>query len=195
MASTKSKRELCERCARPLAVCICQYLPSVKLDTVYTHVVILQHSNEKKNRQAISSVPLLNQVMSNSSASTFVLDQWTLDEMKEGLEAILLHPSIEIVFILFPHIKAKTLTKETVAKLTTGTAMLQHHEQQQQQQKKFLLVALDGTWKEAKQMMHRSQERLLLLEEELSIKGRQLVYVCLDDQQITAQSCYGALRK
>jgi len=57
-------RELCTKCHRPPVQCVCEALPSSKIHTPNTKILILQHPTEFR-RKTFSTVPLVKLVLEN----------------------------------------------------------------------------------------------------------------------------------
>ncbi|KAI9981551.1 hypothetical protein PInf_009304 [Phytophthora infestans] len=175
-----TRRDVCDRCKRPLRVCYCASLPNEPLATKSTHVVVLQHQHEKRRRAAISSVPLLAQTIENVTLVT-------VDEAcdcgpgkNEQLDAFLYDEggddTFDTAMILFPDEHAQPLG-EGVGRET----------------QRVLLIVIDGTWKEAKKIAHRNKKHWEKAARDWEIRGAKLEYVCLAGE--LKRSIYGDLRR
>ena len=159
-ARSKPKRALCARCARPPVVCCCAALPTTALSCA-TRVVIVQHPKEA--RKAISSVPLIQLALGD--ACTVVVSDTVRFGLDDTLDAAL-HDSRSSA-LLFPSATSTPLdggrdggdrgdgggdrgggdgggadgigTAPRTGAPTISTLLL-----------------VDGTWKQAKQMVQRS---------------------------------------
>ncbi|TMW67973.1 hypothetical protein Poli38472_007645 [Pythium oligandrum] len=190
--STTKRRALCERCQRPPVVCYCAALPTPALKTQTTTVVVLQHTREQRQRQSISSVPVLTQVLASPDCVRVVPvnAEGKGSSVSEELHAVLAREFIDsssisdadAVFILFPHPDAKPLDREWLE--TMGI-------------QRQVLVAVDGTWTEAKKIVHHSQLFWTSFMETQRNGGKTVEFVCLapQDGAPLTSSLYGELRK
>ncbi len=138
-------REICTRCYRPPALCICQALPDKPIQTS-THVLILQHPRERR-RKSLSTTPLVDLVLEKCTVKVgynFLPDQLDLVQecFAKGRKPLLLFPGDDSI----------TLDQEDVSNTADDVtlAQLQHENQ--------LLILIDGTWAEAKRMLLQSPE-------------------------------------
>lgn len=199
--TTPAKRQCCRRCRRPFRVCYCTFLPSKSLQTECTHVLILQHLNEHRHRQPISSIPVLLQTLDETSVTCVPIQ----GSCPPGSNVIIDHllyaiPSrYDEIFILYPDPNATPLSQEIVTRNNKGKDQLHrsHHS--------FLLVVIDGTWTEAKQLLHANRlhwEHLQTLHQTQGTATR-IEFICIDQQStdtcrsglIPNGSIYGDLRR
>ncbi|ETI31595.1 hypothetical protein F441_21339 [Phytophthora nicotianae CJ01A1] len=176
-----TRRDICDRCKRPLRVCYCSSLPDEPLVTRSTHVLVLQHRHEKRRRAAISSVPVLAQTLENV---TLVTVDETCDcgpGKDELLDALLYDEGgdhrFDTAMVLFPDEHAQPLTGGG------GT----------RNAKRMLVIVIDGTWKEAKKIAHRNKKHWEKAAKDWESRGGTLQYICLDGE--LKRSIYGDLRR
>jgi DTW domain-containing protein YfiP len=205
--ATTAKRAICDRCQRPLRACYCSALPPTPLCTRRTRVVVVQHANEQRQRQAISSVPVLAQVLTaptsvhvvsvslDGSDATDVLCR----TLHEQLDPVVLDDAVEAVFVLFPHEDAQTFTASLCRERAPPNGQLDSTENR----KTVVLVVVDGTWNEAKKIVHHSRQYWESVASDRRARGKVFEYVCLDAADDspgsitppTTKSIYGELRK
>jgi len=134
-----ARRAVCARCSRPAARdCLCAALPASLLHT-FGSVLVLQHPAEQK--RTLATVPLLQLCLAKLTVSRGRLFPHgkcaSLDAALFGDAAL---------FLLWPSKDALPL-EEAVAGLTPGEA--------------YTLVALDGTWRQAREMARPLLSRLV----------------------------------
>ena len=124
--------------------------------------MVLQHPTEFR-RSTISTVPLLSLVLQEDNVDVIVGRKFDLESgvIKDAVERnytlALLYPSEEAIDLDNPTVVERELL-----------GMLSYEEQQQEQQqhvtadtdKKTLLIAVDGTWGQAKRMFYNSPDLL-----------------------------------
>uniref|UniRef100_K3W5C5 tRNA-uridine aminocarboxypropyltransferase n=1 Tax=Globisporangium ultimum (strain ATCC 200006 / CBS 805.95 / DAOM BR144) TaxID=431595 RepID=K3W5C5_GLOUD len=210
------RRENCARCRRPPRVCYCAALPLRLLPTVHTHVLVVQHEHEKHHRTAISSVPVLTQVVENVTVVT-VSDDVAAGGLgpgtQEDLDRLLYNAddddamTFESVLVLFPDATAKTLndalvesigleaSPPVVLELSTNDHASVPSSLSAKKPHKCLLVVIDGTWTEAKKIVFHNRVHLDKLAQSRRQAGRHFDFVCLDADNVPKQSLYGDLRR
>ncbi|CAI5746791.1 unnamed protein product [Peronospora destructor] len=105
-------REACTRCKRPPRICYCAWLPDEGLATKRTHVLVLQHTHEKRRRAAISSVPILTQTLEDVTLVIVDDDCDCGPGMNEELDVLLYgggDDKFDEAMILFPDEHAQPL--------------------------------------------------------------------------------------
>ncbi|XP_073147653.1 tRNA-uridine aminocarboxypropyltransferase A [Henckelia pumila] len=128
-----SRRRMCASgCGRPANVCLCQSLPSAPIATA-TQIVILHHPHEQRHK--LATVPLLSKCLANCHVivgrKLRYGDSTLLDSLHD-------HPQLfRPALFLFPGSDALDVS-------------------QVQSSSCDVLIAFDGTWKHAKEMMHAS---------------------------------------
>jgi DTW domain-containing protein YfiP len=129
-------REACKGCHRPHSLCLCEDLPQPQ--TLHnTHVLILQHPNERRKRN-LSTTPLLQLALKNVSVKVgYEFDESAL-EPYQNLQPLLLYPSEDAIVLS----SDEDLRHET-------SQLLPNHEH-------LLLILVDGTWNEAKRILRES---------------------------------------
>ncbi|KAG7382179.1 hypothetical protein PHYPSEUDO_005154 [Phytophthora pseudosyringae] len=188
----EDRREACARCRRPLRVCYCASLPAEPHATAWTHVLVLQHTHEKRRRAAISSVPVLAQTLAKVTLVTVLDDCDCGPGVDERLDALLYAVGgdrrFDAAMVLFPDERAQPLR---VASGEAGS-----------EAKRVLLIVIDGTWKEAKKIARRNRGHWEKAARDWEARGATLQYICLDSEEsgeaATAppkRSIYGDLRR
>ena len=133
------RRALCTRCARPQRVCICDALPAHPLP-VSTPIVLWQHPLEAKRPLQTGSILRLSLAADSfdivCGRSFGCLSRSPLWEriQAEGRVPLLLYPA-----------PGAASLREVLAAAEPGA--------------RFALVAVDGTWKEAKEMMAQGKKQ------------------------------------
>ena len=122
-------RKLCNRCQRPLKVCLCAHL--VKLQAPFK-VLILQHPSEQK--QALATVPLLQLCL--SPLQVLVAEDFCDNDLVQALLK-----NKQNCRVLFPGENSQNW------EFGLGMAELNSEEID-------TLIVLDGTWRKAKKMWH-----------------------------------------
>ena len=133
------RRALCARCARPQRVCICDALPAHPLP-VSTPIVLWQHPLEAKRPLQTGSILRLSLAADSfdivCGRSFGCLSRSPLWEriQAEGRVPLLLYPA-----------PGAASLREVLAAAEPGA--------------RFALIAVDGTWKEAKEMMAQGKKQ------------------------------------
>ncbi len=122
-------RKLCNRCQRPLKVCLCAHL--VNLQAPFK-VLILQHPSEQK--QALATVPLLQLCL--SPLQVLVAETFSDSEVIQALVK-----NKQNCRVLFP--------SENSQAWELGGAVVEPSLEEIE-----TLIVLDGTWRKAKKMWH-----------------------------------------
>ena len=146
-------REYCPNCNRPTpSQCLCEHLPTTKIH-LQTHVVILQRPVEFR-RKTISTVPLIKlcleriDVLVGRSFDDNIELQRLLDDNIDNIIPLLLFPGDDAVTLddisdvhqqLAKHYKKDTQSTNSI-----------------QSSNKYILIIVDGTWKQAKQILRSS---------------------------------------
>ncbi|KAI9919162.1 hypothetical protein PsorP6_011897 [Peronosclerospora sorghi] len=191
MVEIGARRATCGRCKRPLSVCYCSYLPQQRVQTKQTHVLVLQHEHENRRRAAISSVPVLTKTLENVTLATLNEACDCGPGVNDELDAFLYNErdgnqAFDATMILFPAKHAQTLA------VTNMEAQIA--------KKQVLLIVIDGTWKQAKKIVHRNQRHWEVAARDWNRRGASFQYVCLEKtnergERATSTSIYGALRR
>ncbi|KAL4558062.1 hypothetical protein LXL04_036258 [Taraxacum kok-saghyz] len=138
-----TRRRICNVCERPATVCLCDIIPSEPLSTG-TEIVILQHPHEQ--RHPLATVPVLNKCL--RSCQTLIGRR-----LRRGHSALLdsLHDAAaeenpnepRHAAFLFPGTDLNPSMDINQWKSSFGD----------DDSNKFILIAFDGTWKHAKEMV------------------------------------------
>lgn len=132
-SSRPPRRPICPNCNRPQPVCLCKFLPSSPIATK-TKIIILQHPHESQHK--LSTTPILTKCLLN--ATTIVNRR-----LKPGLSK-LLDQSPPAVFLFPPTPHSSPPINISDLNITED----------------LVLIAFDGTWKHAKEMVRSSEEFL-----------------------------------
>ena len=94
LTPTRSARQICPRCVRPISVCICAALPSAPIETA-TRVLVLRHEREKRDKKVVSTVPLIQMCLRQCSVVETVEDAVDIlrQSVDEGCSPLLLFPA------------------------------------------------------------------------------------------------------
>lgn len=155
-------REICDGCNRPLIQCLCDHVPSKKIN-LKTEVICLQHPVEFR-RKTISTVPLLKLVLQKCRV---IVGR----SFEKDLE-ILIDDACDrgrIPLLLFPGPDAITLEdSDAMHRLHLAGQQLLGTSEEIDNEKhidlkidplggnKYLLIIVDGTWTQAKRMARYS---------------------------------------
>ncbi|KAG9134902.1 hypothetical protein Leryth_001141 [Lithospermum erythrorhizon] len=140
------RRRTCPHgCDRPINVCLCPSLPSPPLHTS-TRVVILHHPHEQRHK--LATVPILYKCLSKCDiilgrrlkyGHSNILDSlfdYAIKNPLSPFQAIFLFPGTE------------SLPSTEINEWISSTDAID--------EKNYVLIAFDGTWKHAKEMVHAS---------------------------------------
>ncbi|EDV26963.1 uncharacterized protein TRIADDRAFT_54429 [Trichoplax adhaerens] len=131
--SSDKCREECARCNRPARTCLCSYLPAKPIETS-VKIRILQHPREQKRR--LTTVPILTAALAKDSVHVYRGIRFTRNRLTE-LAEIASSPSTAILYPSSQAIGIKQLSCQEL-KVTN-------------------LFVIDGTWNEARTIMHRNE--------------------------------------
>ncbi|KAK3010168.1 hypothetical protein RJ639_011413 [Escallonia herrerae] len=143
--SADTGRRKCGRCDRPLSVCLCSSIPAEPIPT-RTQVVILHHPHEQRHK--LATVPVLSKCLQN--CQTLVGrrlrrgDSPLLDYLHD---AAVENPSQSLrAAFLFPG-------TNTLRSMEINQWKSSFHDEGFSN---YILIAFDGTWKHAKEMVQAS---------------------------------------
>ncbi|KAM3344123.1 tRNA-uridine aminocarboxypropyltransferase 2 [Capsicum galapagoense] len=138
-------RKICSNCDRPVKVCLCSIIPSEPISTV-TRIVILHHPHEQRHK--LATVPVLSKCLRNCDVivgrrlhygDSDVLDFLHDDAMR--------NPNFNSRAIyLFPG--ADPSPSQEISHWKSSKNIVETSN--------YVLIAFDGTWKHAREMMHAS---------------------------------------
>ncbi|KAK4775972.1 hypothetical protein SAY87_023933 [Trapa incisa] len=157
------QRRGCSACDRPLPVCLCHVLPARPIRTA-TQVVILHHPHESRHK--LSTVPVLSKCLLNS---TVVVNR----RLRPGL-CPLLDQSRPAIYLFPP---SSSSGPSTPLSQLRSSGLLEDAANPP------VLIAIDATWKHAKEMVAASEEFL----------SKFAVRVCMDfdyDEKVSGGSIY-----
>lgn len=156
-------REICRGCNRPLIQCLCDHVPSTKIN-LHTEVICLQHPVEFR-RKTISTVPLLKLVLQNCRVMVgrsfeqeleIVID----DACDRGMIPLLLFPGPDAITLEDSDAMYKLrLAGEQLLGTTSEiniTGSVDSKSSDTLNGNKYLLIIVDGTWTQAKRMARYS---------------------------------------
>mmetsp|Transcript_67460 Transcript_67460/g.152665 ORF Transcript_67460/g.152665 Transcript_67460/m.152665 type:complete len:303 (-) Transcript_67460:176-1084(-) len=97
----RTPREVCGRCSRPPAVCLCGCLPERPIEVPGVRVLVLQHPNERK-KKTVSTVPLLPLSLAQVDVKVaYGFEAESLGPLRgavrDGLQPLLLYPGPQAV--------------------------------------------------------------------------------------------------
>ncbi|RDD39036.1 DTW domain-containing protein 2 [Trichoplax sp. H2] len=147
--SSDKCREECARCNRPARTCLCSYLPAKPIETS-VKIRILQHPREpsyfctytyttiskKQQKRRLTTVPILTAALAKDSVHVYRGIRFTRNRLTE-LAEIASSPSTAILYPSSQAIDIKQLSCQEL-KVTN-------------------LFVIDGTWNEARTIMHRNE--------------------------------------
>eukprot|EP00953_Heterococcus_sp_UTEX-ZZ885_P017554 9821-Heterococcus_DN1.PRE.2 len=153
VAPDYANRPMCRRCKRSEHVCVCAALPPAPVHTA-TKVIILQHPAEAR-RRITSTVPLIGLCLQNCDtiiSNDFDLNHPVLQAAfsptatsgEVGNAPLVLYPSDEATFI--EDMTPCSLSALESTSNAVGVATVQ--------QEPYIIIIIDGTWSQAKQMIH-----------------------------------------
>eukprot|EP00529_Nitzschia_sp_RCC80_P016809 CAMPEP_0113458066 /NCGR_PEP_ID=MMETSP0014_2-20120614/9729_1 /TAXON_ID=2857 /ORGANISM="Nitzschia sp." /LENGTH=650 /DNA_ID=CAMNT_0000349575 /DNA_START=124 /DNA_END=2076 /DNA_ORIENTATION=+ /assembly_acc=CAM_ASM_000159 len=215
-------RQLCTKCHRPPVQCVCDALPSSKITTPNTQILILQHPTEFR-RKTFSTVPLIKLVLENVQ----IVVGHNFDLSTKGIKEAIANNSR--ILLLFPSEDALTLNEEWKkmeerqqrgSVLQPPPMLLSNVKSQQQQHSEnnvanrtvlhktqhqslehnngknnsTLLVLIDGTWTQAARMARNSPE-LFKFCQQVQFEKSDNPDDDDDDDGDTSMSIYDAIRK
>ncbi|KAJ7976770.1 DTW domain-containing protein 2 [Quillaja saponaria] len=158
--SPSGRRKICSDCSRPNPVCLCHALPVNPIETT-THLVILQHPHEAQHK--LSTTPILTKCLLN--ATTLIGRR-----LRPGLST-LLDQSPSAIYLFPP----------THSSPAVNISHLKPSDLVHSKEKNLVLIAFDGTWKHATEMVKASEVFL----------SRFAKRVCLDfDEKVSGGSIY-----
>ena len=152
MELSVQKRKKCDVCTNPVNSCLCKALPKQKL-TLTFNVIILQHPKEAK-KKSLNTVLLLKLCVENCYVyidTNFAHGRYPLlDEVLDGKSSL-------VNYILYPGPNSQPISEvfETVKRRWQP---VDNHTRKDNLVP--TLIAIDGTWKQAKNIT-RSNPRLL----------------------------------
>lgn len=134
-------RAMCDHCERPVRVCLCDSLPKEKL-RLSTHVLVFQHPHEAKRK--IRSAVLLERCIDPSCLTIVRCRSLNALRTSKVWEKHVLGARA-VPLLLFPSDSALSFQALRAARPT--------HAQ-------YCLLVVDGTWKEANEMIRKSSKEL-----------------------------------
>ena len=154
IAASKSQRDYCPGCRRPLPQCLCDHLPPDKIRLPHTRVLVLQHPAEFR-RKTTSTVPLLGLVLARCRV---LVGRAFGAELEAILDAARDDADGALPLLLFPGPTSLALDDPAAAarlaeRARAGGASPSGSTPNPRTPPKYLLVVLDGTWTQAKCML------------------------------------------
>nr|GMD39800.1 DTW domain-containing protein 2 [Ipomoea batatas] len=145
----QTRRRICAKCDRPANVCLCATIPADPIANL-TRVVVLQHPHERRHK--LATVPVLSKCLGNceviAGRRLRYGDSKVLDNLHD--EAIANPKVPRRAVFLFPGTETSESMEINQWKCSTKNF----------DRSNYVLIALDGTWKHAKEMMRASLEFL-----------------------------------
>ncbi|CAH9134949.1 unnamed protein product [Cuscuta epithymum] len=143
----QTRRNECTKCDRPANVCLCASIPSDPIAT-RTRVLVLQHPHERRHK--LATVPLLSKCIANCEVIVGRRLRYGVSEVLDNLyDDAIAHPNMprRAVF-LFPGTEASESLEINQWKSSANFF----------ERINYVLIAIDGTWKHAKEMIRSSLE-------------------------------------
>ncbi|XP_052175013.1 uncharacterized protein LOC127789941 [Diospyros lotus] len=141
------RRMICNRgCERPINVCLCDSIPSEPIATSSTQVVVLHHPHERRHK--LATVPVLAKCLRSChivvGRRLRLGDSPLLDSL---YNAALENPNRPFrALYLFPGTDSLPATEISKWQSSVNDSSVKDN----------VLIAFDGTWKHAKEMVHAS---------------------------------------
>ncbi|KDP26049.1 hypothetical protein JCGZ_21082 [Jatropha curcas] len=138
---SQSRRSICDNCNRPLPVCLCHVIPASPIPTA-TQIIIVKHPHESHHK--LNTTPLLTKSLVNA---TSIISR----KLKPNLHPLLADdkPS-PATFYLFPPTPSSPAI--TLSELKNSITKFRNAETGP-----LVLIAIDATWKHAKEMVSASE--------------------------------------
>lgn len=168
-SNRKKKRQICDICQRPAPqVCICEALPATKQHLSNVKVIILQHPKEFKHKNR--SVPIL-ELCWRSEDLKLAVGRRLGDQLPNDCQALLQPPHLPV--LVFPLTREEEATSKQSSDMSSKTSLQESlslkelHVKIDEWKKnqvssntgtddntepKVILLALDATWKYAREM-------------------------------------------
>jgi len=127
-------RVKCDRCKRPMSVCLCSHLPSVPITLKKSKLIIIQHKNEQK--RPLNTVALIKASLNADDCTVYRGNHFSEANYPE-LHKVL---HLENTFLLYPMEGARDAAD--VKELGFAS---------------YNFVILDGTWKQAQGMYAKNK--------------------------------------
>ncbi|KAK2976888.1 hypothetical protein RJ640_010811, partial [Escallonia rubra] len=145
--SADTGRRKCGRCDRPLSVCLCSSIPAEPIPT-RTQVVVLHHPHEQRHK--LATVPVLAKCLRN--CQTLVGRR-----LRRGDSPLLdsLHDAASLDNLLITHLHGHRglCGTNTLRSMEINQWKSSFHDEGFSN---YILIAFDGTWKHAKEMVQAS---------------------------------------
>lgn len=150
-ASSTGGRAVCDRCHRPMPqACVCEALPSPPIALAEgSRVIVLRHPRERKRR--LATVPLLQLGLQDACIDVLDGRRFPLNaEPNASLAAAVDAARAENLrmLVLYPGPGARDLAALAASHARDGGVP-------------YCLVAIDGTWQEAREMWHANRDVLI----------------------------------
>ena len=144
-----SKRKICPRCNRPTPrTCLCEALPEQRIRLEKTIILVLQHPHEIKMKNR--SIPILELCLDPECLVLCVGRRLGDKDIDDSISKLLQPPNLPI--LLFPADEKEKDGATNPLSLTEVKEKVGSEELLLQDGGKVVLVALDATWKFAKEM-------------------------------------------
>ncbi|KAH7855818.1 hypothetical protein Vadar_029360 [Vaccinium darrowii] len=143
--ATTTRRRFCGGCDRPINVCLCDKIPAEPIST-FTQVVILHHPHEQRHK--LSTVPVLSKCLRN--CQTLIGRRLRLGDspfLDSLYNAAVENPSQPFrALYLFPGTDSSPAIDISKCQSSLRDSSISN----------YVLIAFDGTWKHAKEMVQAS---------------------------------------
>ncbi|KAE9621678.1 hypothetical protein Lal_00033106 [Lupinus albus] len=137
------RRSICSNCHRPNTVCLCHVLPIEPIETK-TKVFILHHPHETHHK--LSTTPILTKTLLHATAVTG--RRLRRVDLSSFIDRHSPKPAAVYLFPPSPSSPAVNISDVNLTELTENG------------ERELVLIAFDGTWKHAREMVKASEEIL-----------------------------------
>ncbi|KAJ8570399.1 hypothetical protein K7X08_037371 [Anisodus acutangulus] len=142
----QDRRKICCNCDRPVNVCLCSIIPSKPIVTVNTRIIILHHPHEQRHK--LATVPVLSKCLGNC-------DVIVGRRLRYGDSNVL--DSLHDYALRNPYFTTRTIYLFPGSD-TSPSQDINHWKSSKHsvETSNYVLIAFDGTWKHAREMMRAS---------------------------------------
>ncbi|OIT32098.1 PREDICTED: DTW domain-containing protein 2 [Nicotiana attenuata] len=141
----EERRKLCSNCNRPIKVCLCSIIPPEPIATI-SRIVILHHPHEQRHK--LATVPVLSKCLRKCDVIVGRRLRYGDSEILDSLHDVAIrNPNFpHRAIYLFPG--ADTSPSQEINHWKSSKHIVE--------MSNYVLIAFDGTWKHAREMMRAS---------------------------------------